>query len=361
MHPSSRLRTKRRLNMARKKKGIPIHGWINFNKPVGMTSTQAVGKIRYALKAQKVGHGGTLDPLASGVLPIALGEATKTVNHIQDAMKIYEFTVTWGEQRTTDDAEGDVLHSSDSRPKYQEIEDILSQFIGDIQQLPPQFSAIKVDGERAYDIARDGEHADIKPRHTFIEDLSILPQAGGPATADNTDIEVLDLPPRPPAGGHGDEAMSQTSFICVCGKGTYIRSLARDMGEILGCYGYISALKRTKVGVMDVNNAISLDIFEQMIDNPSQEKDLDSFILPLQTVLDDIPVLALKDQEVSLLKNGNAISFLSKPDLARLEAIGIDWKSDDSTTALVTYDDTALAMVDVYGAKIQPIRVFNIV
>jgi tRNA pseudouridine55 synthase len=344
--------------MARKKKGIPIHGWINFNKPLGMTSTQAVGKIRYALKAQKVGHGGTLDPLASGVLPIALGEATKTVNYIQDAMKIYEFTVTWGEQRSTDDAEGDVIKTSDTRPTEDQITVLLHQFIGDVEQLPPQFSAIKIDGERAYDIARDGEHADIKPRQVYIESLSILPQTDKPATAGNTNSPDAD---RPSACGHGDNTVSETSFKLICGKGTYVRSIARDMGELLGCYGYILALKRTKVGALELSDAISLDIFEKMIDNPTQEKDLSSFVLPLQTVLDDIPVLACKDKEAVLLKNGNGISFLSKPDLARLEAIGIDWKSDDITTALATYDDTALAMIEVNGAKIQPVRVFNMV
>lgn len=317
--------------MARKKKGIPIHGWINVNKPVGITSTQVVLKIRRALNAQKVGHGGTLDPLASGILPIALGEATKTVNYIQDAIKTYRFTVTWGQQRTTDDAEGDVLHSSDKRPTQADIEKLLPQFIGDIQQTPPQFSAIKIDGERAYDIARDGDHADIKSREVYIEDFTIITHNG-----------------------------DTTSFECVCGKGTYIRSLARDMGQILGCYGYISALERTQVGVLGMENAISLDIFDQMLDNPTQERDLSGLLLPLQTVLDDIPVLAMKDREAILLKNGNGISLMSKPDLARLEAAGIDWKSDYITTALATYEDTALAMVDVDGAKIQPVRVFNI-
>ena len=317
--------------MARRKKGIPIHGWINLNKPVGITSTQAVGKIRRALNAQKVGHGGTLDPLAEGVLPIALGEATKTVNHIQDASKIYNFTITWGEQRTTDDAEGDVLHSSDTRPTQEDIEQILPDFIGDIEQIPPQFSAVKIDGERAYDIARDGDHADIKSRQVNVYDLKIL--------------------------NHGTET---TSLECHCGKGTYIRAFARDMGQKLGCYGYISALKRTKVGVLALEDAISLDIFEQMIDNPTQEKDLNGVVLPLQTVLDDIPVLALKDREATLLKNGNCLSLLSKPDLARLESLGIDWKSDDIATALATYDDRALAMIEIDGAKIQPTRVFNL-
>ncbi len=329
--------------MGRKKRGTPIHGWINLNKPVGVTSTQAVGKIRRALNAQKVGHGGTLDPLADGVLPIALGEATKTVNYIQDATKIYEFTVTWGEQRTTDDAEGEVIQTSDARPTLEEIDNILSGFIGDIEQVPPQFSAIKIDGERAYDIARDGDYADIKSREVWIEDLSVLPQAGKPATADNKNIE-----------------QAETSFSCICGKGTYVRSLARDMGRKLGCFGYISSLKRTKVGPLVIESAISLEVFEQMIDNPDQGKDLDGVLLPLSTALDDIPVLALKDQETSRVKNGNALSFLSKPDLARLDALGIDWKSEDITDALVTYDDQALALVEIYGAKIQPKKVFNI-
>ncbi len=306
-----------------------------------MTSTQAVGKIRYALNAQKVGHGGTLDPLASGVLPIALGEATKTVNFIQDAIKIYEFDVTWGEQRSTDDAEGDVINQSDKRPTIDQITALLPQFIGDIEQLPPQFSAIKVNGERAYDIARDGDVADIKSREVYVESLEIIDDLLGRS-------EFTSL------------RQNETKFRLTCGKGTYVRSIARDLGVILGCYGYVSRLTRTKVGVLDKKDAISLEIFEQMIDNPTQEKDLGRILLPLQTVLDDIPVLAMKDKEAILLKNGNPVSFLSKPDLSRLEAAGIDWKSDDIYTALVTYDNTALAMVDVDGAKIQPVKVFQI-
>ncbi len=318
--------------MGRRKKGLKIDGWINFHKPVGMTSTQAVGKIRYALKAQKAGHGGTLDPLASGILPIALGEATKTVNYAQDAIKTYHFTVTWGEQRSTDDSEGEIIASSDTRPTQEQIKALLPQFIGEITQTPPQFSAVKIDGQRAYDLAREGEKVEIKSRQVFIESLDILKHEG-----------------------------DTTSFECICGKGTYIRSIARDMGGILECHGYISALKRTKVGVFDLDSAISLDIFEQMIDNPAQEKDLNGVVLPLQTVLDDIPALALKDQEAALMKNGNAISLLSKTDLARLEALGIDWRSDDITTALATFDDLAFAMVEIEGARIHPVRVFNLV
>jgi len=328
--------------MARKKRGNPIHGWINVNKPIDVTSTQVVGKIRHALNAQKAGHGGTLDPLASGILPIALGEATKTVNFIQDATKTYHFTVTWGEQRTTDDAEGEIIEKSDKRPSHEEIEEILPAFIGDIQQIPPQFSAVKINGARAYDMARDGEKVDIKSRQVSVHELKIIDEEEGRS-------EPARLRPT-----------NETTFRCKCGKGTYIRSLARDMGQKLGCLGYITMLERTQVGGFTLDTAISLDFFQQMIDNPFQVKTLEDIVLPLQTVLDDIPALALKDQEAIKVKNGNALSFLSKPDLARLEQIGIDWKADESTIALATYDGTAMAMIDVCGAKLQPIKVFNV-
>lgn len=332
--------------MARKKRGNPINGWINLNKPVEYTSTQMVGKIRYALKAQKAGHGGTLDPLASGVLPIALGEATKTVNFIQDAIKTYEFEVTWGEQRSTDDAEGDVLQSSDTRPSTKEITALLPNFIGNVEQTPPQFSAVKIEGERAYDMARDGQTVDIKSRIVYIESLEI--------------VDEPNVSERPAACGHDGTLMSKTLFRCVCGKGTYIRSIARDLGEKLGCFGYVSALKRTKVGEFTLDNAIPLDFFLEMIDKPDQIRNSDDFLLPLQTVLGDIPALALKEDEKVRLKNGNDLTFLSKDDLTRLDQANIDWKADEPTIALAQYEDTAIAMVEIYGAKIQPIRVFNL-
>jgi tRNA pseudouridine55 synthase len=317
--------------MARKKKGIPIHGWINLNKPVDVTSTQAVGKIRRALKAQKVGHGGTLDPLASGVLPIALGEATKTVNFIQDSLKTYEFEVTWGEQRTTDDAEGEIINQSDKRPAEVDITALLPGFEGDIEQLPPQFSAVKIDGERAYDIARDGDLAAVQPREVYIESLRLTAHEG-----------------------------ERSTFECHCGKGTYIRAIARDLGQLLGCFGYVSALKRTQVGPMMLEDAISLDFFEQLIHNSAEEKPAEAPILPLQTVLDDIPVLAMKEEEAVRLKNGNPVSLLSRPDLERMSNAGIDWKADDGITVLATYQGKAIALLDVNGAKLQPVRVFNI-
>ncbi len=314
--------------MPRRKKGIPIHGWINLNKPAGITSTQALGIIKRVLKPQKAGHGGTLDPLAGGVLPICLGEATKTVSFAMDALKTYRFTVTWGEQRTTDDLEGNVLKTSDTRPALEEIKNILSGFTGDIDQIPPQFSAVKVDGERAYDIARDGDVADIKSRKVYIESLSIESHDG-----------------------------DTTTFTCICGKGTYIRSLARDMGEQLGCFGYISALERAAVGPLKLEDAISLDFFRQIVDN-SADCDTQSVILPLETVLDDIPVLALKDQEVTKLKNGNPLSFVAKPDFERLKQAGIDPKAGQ--TILATYEGTPLALATVQGPTLKPLRVLNI-
>ena len=313
--------------MARKIKGNKIDGWVNLNKPVGMTSTQALAAVKRALKPQKAGHAGTLDPLASGILPIALGEATKTVPYVQDSIKTYHFTVTWGEERTTDDSEGHAITTSDKRPTRPQIEDILRSFMGEIQQIPPQFSAIKVDGERAYDLARGGEQVDLKARSVFIERLEITAMAEG-----------------------------ETAFRCVCGKGTYVRSLARDMGRKLGCYGYISRLERASVGPFTLENAIMLDIFQNSGDNLTPEQ----VVLPLQTALDDIPVLALKEQEATRLKCGNALTFLSKPDLDRMTSAGIEWGNSDVVTALATFDKKAIAIVEVEGPALHPIRIFNV-
>lgn len=313
--------------MARKPKGNKIDGWVNLNKPVGMTSTQALAAVKRALRPQKAGHAGTLDPLASGILPIALGEATKTVPYVQDGIKTYHFTVTWGEQRTTDDAEGPVLYQSPDRPARAAVEALLPTFTGEIQQIPPQFSAIKVDGERAYDLARDGESVNLQPRTVYIEQIEII-----------------------------EHSEAETSFRCVCGKGTYVRSLARDMGARLGCYGYISRLERAAVGPFTLENAISLDIFQNNDDKPLAEQ----VLLPLQTALDDIPVLALREQEAARLKNGNALSFLSKPDLDRMTDAGIEWNGQHSVTVLATYDKKAIALVEVEGPELHPIRIFNV-
>jgi tRNA pseudouridine55 synthase len=311
--------------MGRRKNGNKIDGWVNLNKPVGMTSTQALGIVKRALNPMKAGHAGTLDPLASGILPLALGEATKTVPYVQDAMKIYRFTVTWGTQTTTDDAEGEAVATSDKRPSREEIESLLPAFTGDIEQTPPQFSAIKVDGARAYDLARDGEQVALKSRPVYIERLDIISHEPG-----------------------------KTLFECLCGKGTYVRAIARDMGLKLGCYGYISTLERTAVGPFTLENAISLDIFMDTGHKPTPEE----VVLPLETALDDIPALALKEEEAARLKQGQSLSFISRPDLERLQQAGIE--ISEGPTVLALYQGKTVAIVGVEGPTLQPIRILNV-
>lgn len=308
----------------RRKKGIAINGWVNIDKPKGLTSTQVIGRVRRALNAQKVGHAGTLDPLATGILPIALGEATKTIPFAQDREKAYRFTVTWGEERNTDDLEGDVIATSAERPTKDQITTLLPRFIGNVEQVPPQFSAIKINGERAYALARAGEDVDIKPRIVAIEDLKLL--ATTPDTA---------------------------TFEMTCGKGTYVRSIARDMGRILGCFGYISALRRLFVGNFTEETAISLDEFEKM----GQSSTPDRYVMPVETALDDIPALALTDMEISRIRQGQSIQLLSRPDIDRLSVAGI---GEDDGLVLAIGSGKPLALLEKEGVTFHPIRVFNL-
>lgn len=246
-----------------------MDGWINLDKPLDISSARAVAKAKWLLyqlpkkegiKSKiKIGHAGTLDPLASGILPLAVGKATKTVPYMMDAGKAYKFTVTWGQERTTDDAEGEVTQTSDKCPTNTEIEQILPQFIGNIMQTPPNFSAIKLGGKRAYDLARSGQEVAIKPREVFVKSLEIA------STLNTSPLSLT------------------TDFLCHCGKGVYIRSLARDIGRVLGCYGYVSALRRTQVGKFNENNAISLEMLENMV-----HKGVSNFLQPVEFVLDDI-------------------------------------------------------------------------
>jgi len=265
--------------MARKRKGDPVHGWIVLDKPVGMTSTRAVGRVRWLLNAQKAGHGGTLDPLASGILPIALGEATKTSAYIMDGAKTYRFTVAWGVQTDTDDTEGESIQTSDLRPTPEAIEAILEDFVGTISQMPPQYSALKVDGERAYDIARSGEEVKLLPREVQIDRLEIV--------------------------NHPDD--SHTVFEVDCGKGTYVRSLARDFGRKLGCFGHVSALRRTRVGPFCEADIILLEKLEELSHIGARQEDLAQVIRSVETVLDDIPALAVNASDAARLKNGQAV------------------------------------------------------
>lgn len=311
--------------MARRKKGDPINGWVNLDKPLGVTSTQAVGKIRRLYNAQKAGHAGTLDPLATGILPIALGEATKTIPFAQDRLKTYEFTIVWGEQRDTDDAEGKIINTSDIRPTAEQLKALLPQYTGEIEQIPPQFSAIKVDGERAYDLARDGETVKLKPRSVFIQSLEIIE-----ATNDNATLRM------------------------TCGKGTYVRSLARDMAADLDTCGYIGMLRRTAVGPFTTENAIFLEKLEEMDDSAGRIEAL----LPIDTALDDIPALPIKQDEAAKLKNGQALTLIARPDFDRLEKAGLG--DQETKTALATLNGKPIALIEANGPELKPVRVLNI-
>ena len=310
--------------MARKKKGTPLHGWVNLDKPLGMTSTQAIGRIRRLTDAQKLGHAGTLDPLATGILPIALGEATKTIPFVQDSDKVYRFTVAWGAATTTDDREGDIINRSDKRPSRAAIEAILPQFTGEIEQVPPQFSAIKIDGQRAYDLARKGEEVTIKSRPVNVYGLTILS-----ITTDSTEFEL------------------------ACSKGTYVRSIARDMGEILGCFGHVSALRRLAVGNFTEETAISLDEFAKMMQNSPP----DQVLLPVETALDDIPALAMTATEITRIRQGQTVRFLSRQDFDRFAAAGID---EQDNLILATGDSQPVALLERDGAALYPVKVFNL-
>lgn len=312
--------------MARKKKGNPVNGWLCLDKPLGLTSTQAIGRVRRLLNPKKIGHAGTLDPLASGILPIALGEATKTVPYVQDSSKRYIFTVRWGEQRSTDDAEGEVTASSDHRPEDKEIKAALPGFIGEIEQVPPAFSALKIDGQRAYDLARAGEEVVLKSRCVQIYDFTFLRSDKGEA-----------------------------EFEVHCGKGTYVRSLARDLGLKLGTYGYVSALRRTQVGFFTQENSISLDKLEKIEDSAARLATL----LPIRTALDDIPAFELKQDEVVKLRNGQVLSLISKPDFERLKMLREKMGADDNL-ALGVYQEREIALLEIKKAQVHPLRVFNL-
>lgn len=262
-----------------KKQRNPVTGWLILDKPYGMTSTQAVGKVRFLFNAEKAGHGGTLDPLASGLLPIALGEATKTVSYAMDGRKVYRFTACWGEERTTDDLEGEVSATSDLRPMQSEIESILPRFTGEIMQAPPVFSAIKVDGERAYDLARAGEAVELAERPILIEAL-----------------RLVDVPDR-----------DHATFEVTCGKGTYIRSLARDMGRALGTAAHVTMLRRVAVGPFTEDHMISLENLTELGHKAPGGDAITGALLPIETVLDGIPALAIDDEQARRLKLGQAV------------------------------------------------------
>jgi tRNA pseudouridine55 synthase len=298
-----------------------VNGWLVLDKPVGMTSTHAVSVVKRLFQAKRAGHAGTLDPLASGLLPIALGEATKTVPFVMDGRKTYSFTVRWGEERDTDDADGRVVASSDARPDRAAIEALLPGYTGTVSQVPPQYSAIKIDGERAYDLARDGETVDLQARPVEIHRL-----------------ELVNLP-------DADHA----EFRAECGKGTYVRSLARDIGRALGCLGHIKALRREAVGSFSQNDMISLEQLTAMCHRAAAgEASLADALLPVETALDDIPALAVARADAARLQRGQAV-LLRGRDAPIFRG-----------TVYVTVSGQLVALAEVDRGEIIPKRVFNL-
>lgn len=298
-----------------------VHGWVVLDKPIGMTSTHAVAVVKRLFSAKRAGHAGTLDPLASGGLPVAMGEATKTVPFVMDGRKRYRFTVAWGEERDTDDTEGRVTQSSDQRPTAEAIRALLPRFTGVIEQLPPQYSAIKVNGERAYDLARDGEVVALQPRPVEIHELTLTE--------------------------HGDNGLS--TFEAECGKGTYVRALARDMGRLLGCYGHICALRRTLVGPFDEADMIPLEQLEALCNRAAAgEGNLADALLPVETALDDIPALAVTRADAARLHRGQAVVLRGRD------------APICSGTVYVTVAGRLLALAELGNGELIPKRVFNL-
>lgn len=270
------------MSKPRKPKGRPVSGWLILDKPVDFGSTEAVSKIKWLFDAQKAGHAGTLDPLASGMLPIALGDATKTVPYVMDGRKIYEFTVTWGEERTTDDLEGEATETSVNRPSEEAIRALLPNYTGVISQIPPQFSAIKIAGERAYDLAREGETVDIPSREVEIFRLTLI----------------------------GCPDVNSARFEVECGKGTYVRSLARDFGRDLGCYGHISSLRRTFVAPFAEEMMVplaELTALEAIEDKQERLAALDAFLIDTGEALSSLPHIAITEDQAHRLRMGNPI------------------------------------------------------
>jgi tRNA pseudouridine55 synthase len=301
--------------MGRKRNGRDVSGWLVVDKPAGMTSTSVVNKVKWALNANKAGHAGTLDPEATGVLAIALGEATKTVPYITDALKAYVFTVRLGQATNTDDTEGEVTAQSDHRPTDAEIIAALGQFIGDIQQVPPQFSAVKIDGQRAYKLAREGEEMDIAARDLWVEDLKFIARPD----ADHVELEM------------------------TCGKGGYVRSIARDLGAALGCYGHVSRLRRIWSGPFETADGLSIETIDALAKTPA----LDAYILPVETGLCELPRLACRPEDAARMRNGNPGMVL---------ASNLQYGDE----AWVACNGEPIAIGIYRAGELHPTRVFNL-
>lgn len=306
--------------MARRRKGRPVHGWLVLDKPLGLTSTEAVSRAKRAFDAAKAGHAGTLDPLATGILPIAFGEATKTVPYVVDGQKSYRFAVGWGSETATDDTEGGALRTSPERPSREAIEAALDAFVGEVMQVPPQYSAVKVEGERAYDLAREGEAFELAARPVRIDRL-----------------ELMDLPDP----GHA-------VFEADCGKGAYVRALARDLGRALGCFGHVTELRRTRVGPFTDADTISLADMEELGHSAAGREGLDALLRPVETALDDIPALAVSGTDAARLKRGQAV-LLRGRDAPILKG-----------PVYAMSRGMLVALGEVQQGELRPTRVFNL-
>jgi tRNA pseudouridine55 synthase len=308
--------------MGRRDKGAKVDGWIVLDKPVGLTSTEAVSRVKRLFNAAKAGHAGTLDPLASGLLPIALGEATKTVANVMDGDKLYRFTVRWGAETDTDDTEGKVVATSDIRPAEAEIRGVLAEFTGSIMQVPPRFSAVKIAGERAYDLAREGEAVEIAAREIMVYRLELLES------------------PEP------DSAV----FLARCGKGAYVRALARDIGRCLGTYGHVTALRRLAVGPFAEADMISLEKLEELRHNAdaSAGPGAAEALLSVATALDGIPALAMTERDAARLRRGQAV-ILRGRDAPVM-----------SGPAYAVFGGMPVALGEVDKGAFNPRRVFNL-
>ena len=310
--------------MSRKRRGQLVHGWIPIDKPSGWTSAQVTSKVRRFLDAAKAGHGGTLDPMATGVLPIALGEATKTVSYVMNGRKRYRFTVSWGEERTTDDSEGEVTATSSHRPKEQKVLAVLPEFIGAIEQVPPHFSAIKLGGKRAYDLARAGKDILIAKREVIIDDFSL--------------VEAPDK----------DHAV----FEVVCGKGTYIRSLARDIARRLDTVGHVSELRRTQCGPFSEKASISLESLETLVHSAPPS----AYLLQVEAALDDIPALALNEAQADHLRHGRPVRVKDSGGRSFVETGSL--VEGDVLCAMA--DGQPVALARFTDGEIRAVRVLNI-
>lgn len=307
--------------MARKAHGVPVHGWIAVDKPSGITAAKVVARVKRSINAAKAGHGGTLDPLATGILPIALGEATKTASFAMDSRKTYAFEITWGAATDTDDSDGQVIRTSPVRAEKAAIEAMLPRFTGRIEQVPPDYSAIKVAGKRAYDLAREKVELNLAARTVEVRRFALIDMAD----ADHARFEV------------------------DCGKGTYIRALVRDLALALGTEGHISVLRRTRCGVFSENRAISLENLEAL----GHKAAASDYLLPVKTVLDDIPALALTEEEARRMSLGQSIALW--PVVKRKPLTGLE----EGQTVQALCGERLIAVAEVGNGMVRPVRVLN--